>query len=139
MDWAFLAFLLAVCAAAGFLTLYLRQRFGLSNVEASAWVTLGAGLLFPPFFAQGILLAAAATCVSYAGMSSDNWVPTQLRMLPISLVCGIIVYGGQALLPGVGGRLGTFAAFAVLVCVGLRRVVFIVQGLRMNSQETANS
>ncbi len=139
MDWTLFAVVLVVCAAAGFFTLFLRQRFGFSNVEASAWVTLGAGLVFPAFFAHGILLAAAATCVSYAGMSSDNWVPTQLRMLPVSLVCGVLIFGGQALLPGVGGRLGTFAAFSVLVCVGLRKLVFMVQEFRVSSQETVNN
>jgi hypothetical protein len=111
-----------VSIPAGAFGFWLRNHRGLSSVEVSAWIALLSGLLLPRLHESGIFLAGVCTCVSYATMSSCVRVTNQLEMAVVSVLCAVIVYGCRACLVGVGGRLGTFAALAVLVCCGLINV-----------------
>lgn len=103
-----------VCGAAGF---WLRQHTKLSVVEVSALLALVAGLILPRIFTAGGLFALICTAVSYAAMCSNKRIKSYLDMLTVSFVCALIIYFGQNVLVGVGGRLGTSAALSVLIFV----------------------
>jgi len=97
-----------------------RKVLNFTSVQASAAIALIAGLVLPRLFNDGSFLAAVCTCVSYAVMSSEEVIHTPLQMAAVSCLCtGIAVFGRDALV-GVGGRLGSMAAMAVLAFLGLR-------------------
>ena len=103
-----------ICGAAGF---WLRQQTKLTVVEVSALLALVAGLILPRLFTDGGLFALICTTVSYATMCSGKRIANYMDMLVTSLICALIVYFGQSVLVGVGGRLGTSAAISVLLFV----------------------
>lgn len=100
--------------ACGLVGYWLRQNTKLSIVEVSAWLTLGAGLILPRLFNDGWLFALICTAISYAVMSSADRISNYWEILIISGLCTLVVFLGQNVLVGVGGRLGTFAALSVL-------------------------
>lgn len=112
----------AVAIAAGAVGFWLRHDRGLSSVEASAWIALVSGVLLPRLHESGIFLAGVSACVSYAAMSSKTRVTNRWEMAVVSVLCAAIAYGSRSCLIGVGGRLGTFAALAVLLYSGLSYV-----------------
>jgi ABC-type Co2+ transport system permease subunit len=98
----------------GLVGFWLRQNTKLSIVEISAWLTLGAGLILPRLGSDGFLLGLICTSVSYVVMSSRERISTRKEMVIVSATCALVVYYGQNVLVGIGGRLGTFAALSVL-------------------------
>ncbi|HBG10499.1 MAG: hypothetical protein ACOX46_10590 [Limnochordia bacterium] len=121
MGTVALNFLIAlVWGAAGF---WLRQNTKLSVVEVSALLALTAGLVLPPLFTEGALFALTCTAVSYAAMCSGERCCSYKDMLTISGVCSLVIYFGQSVLTGIGGRLGTSAAISVLLCLLVRNVL----------------
>ncbi|MGB3958037.1 MAG: hypothetical protein WBM05_08300 [Limnochordia bacterium] len=107
-----------VCGAAGF---WLRQNTKLSVVEVSAILALTAGLVLPPLLQEGALFALTCTAVSYAAMCSSERCCSYREMLIISAICSLVIYFGQSVLVGIGGRLGTSAAVSVLLCLLAKR------------------
>ncbi|NMB00598.1 MAG: hypothetical protein GX971_03620 [Firmicutes bacterium] len=103
-----------LCGTAGF---WLRQNTKLSVVEVSALLALVAGLVLPRLFTEGALFALVCTAVSYATMCNSKRVCNYLEMLIVSGICALVVFFGQNVLVGVGGRLGTSAAISVLIFV----------------------
>lgn len=99
----------------GVLGFWLRHNTKLSVVEVSAGLTLAAGLLLPSLLQEGWIVASICTCVSYATMSSAKRITTYPEIMMVSALCALVVYYGQNMLVGVGGRLGTFAALSVLL------------------------
>ena len=95
-----------VCGAAGF---WLRQNTKLTVTEMSALLALTAGLVLPRIFAEGALFALTCTAVSYAAMCSSERCCSYRQILIISAICSLVIYLGQSVLVGVGGRLGTSA------------------------------
>lgn len=115
MSTLFLGILIAmIWGAAGF---WLRQHTKLTLVEVSALLALTAGLILPRIFVDGGFFALVCTAVSYAAMCSDERMCSYGEMLVVSIFCALILYFGQNILVGVGGRLGTSAAVAVLLLV----------------------
>lgn len=113
MQTLLLALIIAVVwGAAGF---WLRQKTTLTVVEVSALLALVAGLILPRLFREGALFAAICTAVSYAAMCSAERIETYLEMMAVSAICALLLFGGQNVLVGVGGRLGTSAAVSVLL------------------------
>ncbi|NLM41140.1 MAG: hypothetical protein GX199_02390 [Firmicutes bacterium] len=104
-----------VWGAAGF---WLRRNTKLTVVEVSALLALTAGLVLPGLFASGGLFALTCTAVSYAAMCSLERCCSYKEILTISALCAVIIYAGQGILVGIGGRLGTSAAVAVLLYSG---------------------
>lgn len=113
-----------VWGAAGF---WLRQNTKLSVVEVSALLALTAGLVLPPLFEQGALFALTCTAVSYVAMCSPQRCCSYKDMLTISGICALVIYAGQSVLVGVGGRLGTSAAVSVLICILIRKLLNLDQ------------
>lgn len=108
-----LGILIAVlCGLAGF---WLRLNTKLTVVEVSAMLALVAGLILPRLFSDGSLYALICTTVSYAAMCSKERVGVLPDVLMVSILCALVVYFGQGILVGVGGRLGTSAAISVLL------------------------
>lgn len=99
----------------GLTSYLLRERTGLSAVTISAGLTLVAGLVLPFIFTEGTLFALCCTAVSYASMSNQKRIANWQGTIVVSLFCTGFVYFGQNVLVGVGGRLGSMAALAVLV------------------------
>ncbi|NMA61662.1 MAG: hypothetical protein GX956_07260 [Firmicutes bacterium] len=112
---------LLVGTATGLVGFWLRQNTKLSSVEVSAWLTLVAGLTLPLLSSEGFLLALICTSVSYVVMSSKQRISSFKEMIVVSVICVLVVYYGQNLLVGVGGRLGTFAALSVLLFASLKK------------------
>lgn len=110
-------------AAAGLAGFAGRQYLRLSSVQASAAVALLAGLILPWLHGEGAYLAAVCACASYAAMSSEKVIAGPLQMAAVASLCGLLMYVGQGCLTGVGGRLGTFAALAVLTFTGWQFMV----------------
>lgn len=108
--------------AAGF---WLRQNTKLSVVEVSALLALTAGLVLPPLFSEGTLLALTCTAVSYAAMCSSDRCCSYRDMLFISFLCSLVIYFGQGVLVGIGGRLGTSAAVSVLLCLVIKNLLHL--------------
>lgn len=98
----------------GFFGHTLRQRTQLSTVAVSSLLTLLAALALPRIFTDGNQYALVSTAVSYVTMSSTERLAKVWETLTVSLFCSVLVYYGQDVLMGIGGRLGTFAALAVL-------------------------
>lgn len=107
----------------GALGYLLRQRTKLSVVEVSAWLTLLAGLVLPRLFSEGTLFALICTAVSYVVMSSSERISNLWGTLVVSGVCALIIFFGQNILIGIGGRLGTSAALSVLIVVFLGSIL----------------
>ena len=99
----------------GLLGYTLRQKTKLSAVAVSAWLTLVAALVLPRVFTEGYLYAVICTAVSYVTMSSTDRLGQLWETLTVSAICALLVFFGQNVLAGIGGRLGTFAALSVLV------------------------
>lgn len=99
----------------GFTGHILRQKTKLSVVAVSAWLTLVAALVLPRLFYDGYILALICTAVSYVTMSSSQRLEKLWETLLVSGICALLVFYGQDVLVGVGGRLGTMAALAVLI------------------------
>lgn len=98
----------------------LRQKTKLSVVQVSALLALAAGLILPRLFQDGYLFSLICTAVSYLVMSSRDRLGSLGVTLLGSGLCAFIVFFGQNILVGVGGRLGTSAAASVLVVVLLK-------------------
>lgn len=111
-GWIINAVMAAAWGTAGF---WLRQNTELSAVEMSALLSLTAGLVLPRLFVEGSLFALTCTAVSYAAMCSTERCCSFYEILAISLICSQVIYFGQDVLVGVGGRLGTSAALSVLI------------------------
>lgn len=109
-----------VCGVAGF---WLRQNTKLTVTEMSALLALTAGLVLPRIFAEGALFALTCTAVSYAAMCSSERCCSYRQILIISAICSLVIYLGQSVLVGVGGRLGTSAAVSVLLCTLARNLL----------------
>ncbi len=105
-------FLGLICGAAGF---WLRKHTKLSVVEVSSLLALTAGLVLPRLFSGGDLFALTCTAVSYAVMCSRERCCSYREILAISALCALVIFGGQGVLVGIGGRLGTSAALSVLL------------------------
>mgnify|MGYP000908391076 CR=1 FL=1 len=116
-------------AAAGLGSFAARKWLRWSSVQASAAVALAAGLLLPPLHREGAYLAAVCACASYAAMSGWDILPGSPGVAACSALCGLLMYAARDCLPGVGGRLGTCAAVAVLVVAGLRPAAAVVRKL----------
>lgn len=101
----------------GFAGHRLRQKTQLSVVEVSAWLTLVAGIILPRVFSDGWVFASICTAVSYVVMSSYKRINNLPETLVVSGVCSLVVFFGQNILVGIGGRLGTSAAVSVLIVV----------------------
>lgn len=99
----------------GFAGRTLRQKTKLSMVAVSASLTLIAALALPRLFHDGYLYALICTAVSYVTMSSAQRLERLWETLTVSCICALVVYFGQDILLGIGGRLGTFAAVSVLI------------------------
>lgn len=113
MITLFVALLVGI--GTGLVGFWLGENTKLSIVEVSAWLTLVAGLTLPLLSSEGLLLALICTSVSYVVMSSKQRISSFKEMIVVSVICVLVVYYGQNLLVGVGGRLGTFAALSVLL------------------------
>ena len=98
---------------------WLRFKCKLTDVQASAWLVLAAGVLVRVFdldFAYG----AIAACVSYALMSDERTLgPPWEYEAAASTACLVFALFNETLV-GIGGRLGTFAFTAVLVWLGIK-------------------
>jgi len=92
-----------------------RQKTKLSAVAVSSLLTLAAALILPGMFVDGPLFALICTAVSYVTMSSTERLNRLWETLMVSAICALVVFFGQNLLVGIGGRLGTFAALSVLI------------------------
>ncbi|NMB21028.1 MAG: hypothetical protein GX979_09170 [Firmicutes bacterium] len=101
----------------GFAGYTLRKRTKLSVVAVSSWLTLVAALVLPRFFHEGYLFALICTAVSYVVMSSSNRLEKLWETLVVCLICTLLVYFGQDVLVGIGGRLGTLAALSALIFI----------------------
>ncbi len=99
----------------GFLGHTLRQKTKLSLVAVSAWLTLLAAIVLPRVFKGGYLYALIGTAVSYVTMSSSHRLEKLWETLTVSCICALLVFFGQNVLVGIGGRLGTFAAVSVFI------------------------
>ena len=99
----------------GFIGHVLRKKTKLSLVAVSSWLTLVAALVFPRVFLNGYLYALICTAVSYVTMSSAHRLEKLWETLIVSGICALLVFFGQNVLVGIGGRLGTFAALSVLI------------------------
>ncbi len=99
----------------GFLGHMLRQKTKLSVVAVSSLLTLVAALVWPQVFADGYVYALICTAVSYVMMSSSHRLAKLWETLLVSGICALVVFLGQDVLVGVGGRLGTLAALSVLI------------------------
>ncbi|MGI6147740.1 MAG: hypothetical protein ACOYEU_00095 [Limnochordia bacterium] len=126
---------LVSAVAAGLAGFLGRKLLKLSSVQASAAIALLAGVTLPQLSSEGAYLAAVCTCASYAAMSSEKMVYTPLQMAGVSGLCGLIAYVGRDCLVGVGGRLGTYAAAAVLIFAGGMRAGERLQLLRGGSMQ----
>ncbi len=93
----------------------LRQKTKLSLVAGSSWLTLFAALVLPRVFADGYVYALICTAVSYVTMSSVDRLEKLWETLVVSGICALLVFFGQNILVGIGGRLGTFAALSVFI------------------------
>ncbi|MDI9414175.1 MAG: hypothetical protein QM401_11500 [Bacillota bacterium] len=116
-----------ICGAAGF---WLRVNTKLTVVEVSALLALVAGLILPRIFSEGNLFAAICTAVSYATMCSKDRINSYIEMISVSAICAMILYFGQDVLTGVGGRLGTSAAVSVLLFLTLKSL-FTLKSTKM--------
>lgn len=106
---------------AAYLTYYISIELKKGAVFASAIVTLTAGLLMPRIFIEGNLLAAVATCSSYAGMVSKDKFNSAKDMIYVGFICSLIFIITLDAYVGVGGRLGTIAAIAGFSFLGMKR------------------
>lgn len=83
--------------------------------------SLLAGLFLPVVFAQsGYTLAMAAACVSYAAMAAKARISDFQEMTLCSVLVAILFTLSPQGLVGVGGRLGTIAAIAVVIVWGIK-------------------
>lgn len=99
----------------GFLGHTLRQKTKLSVVAVSSLLTLVGALVLPRAFTDGYLYALICTAVSYVTMSSTHRLEKLGETLAVSGICALVVFFGQDILVGVGGRLGTFAALSFFI------------------------
>lgn len=106
----------------GLLGSWLRSNTSLSSVGVSSVLTLGAGIILPWISSQGYVMALVCTSVSYVVMSDQKRLTNQSDLIMTSSICSLLVYYGQNLLVGVGGRLGTFAAISVIVTGILKKL-----------------
>lgn len=115
---------LAVCLGAGIVTYYINHFTNKGPVFASGIVTLAAGLILPRLFpGNGTVFALAATSASYAGMAARARIRGFVDMTICSvLVAALFILTTNAFV-GIGGKLGTIAAIAVLITWGVRRTL----------------
>ena len=100
-------------SAASAATWALTTHCGLGSVASSSMVGLAAGVVLPS------PLATAAFCGTFAGMSSRAVAPraADAAVLGGAAAALLVALDATRLLKGVGGRLGTVAALAVLARV----------------------
>lgn len=117
--------ILLVCITAGIATYYISCILEKGAVVASAVVTFSSGLIFPLLFPEiGGILAAAGACASYAGMVDIQKVCSLREMIVVSIITGILFILFISAYPGIGGRLGTIAAIACFIWLGIKRILF---------------
>lgn len=105
---------------AAYITYYISIELKKGAVFASAIVTLTAGLLLPRMFMEGSILAAVATCSSYAGMVSKDKFKSSKDMIYVGFICSLIFIVTIDAYVGVGGRLGTIAAISGFSFLGMK-------------------
>lgn len=120
--------LLIVSIVAGLLTYTASNIIKRGGVIASAIITLAAGLVLPHFFPEnGVLLATAAACASYAGMISVENALNIFEMGIISLMTGILFVTASNAYLGIGGKLGTIAAISCFAWLGFKKIFTIME------------
>lgn len=113
---------LIVGVITGLIGFWLRHQTKMTIVEVSAWLTLSGGIILPRLHSEGYLWALICTCVSYAVMSDEERIANYKEASIVSLICAFVVYYGQNLLVGIGGRLGSIAALSVVFLAILKKV-----------------
>lgn len=118
--------ILLVCTTSGISTYYISCILEKGAVVASAVVTLSSGLIFPLLFPElGGVLAAAGACASYAGMVDIQKVCSLREMVAVSIIVGILFILFTFAYPGIGGRLGSIAAVACFIWLGIKNILNI--------------
>lgn len=116
--------IIIIAVLATCLTYFICFNLDKGPVLASAIVTLVSGILLPYIFSDGgSLLAAVATCGSYAAMVSKSKFPRLIDMIFVGIICGTVFALTQDVFVGVGGRLGSIAAISGLSWIGVKKVV----------------
>jgi len=116
--------ILLTSIVSGLLTYYINHFTNRGPVFASAIVTLAAGLTLPFLFPHsGTTLALAATCASYAGMAARSRIRGFWDMSLCSVLTALLFTLTKGALVGIGGRLGTIAAIAVISTWGVRQLI----------------
>lgn len=116
--------IIIIAVLATCLTYFICFNLDKGPVLASAIVTLVSGILLPYIFSDGgSLLAAVATCGSYAAMVSKSKFPRLIDMIFVGIICGTVFALTQDVFVGVGGRLGSIAAISGLSWLGVKKVV----------------
>lgn len=117
--------ILLVSLIAGLNTYFISCKLKKGAVFGSALTTLISGIVFPILFSSiGTALAAVGACASYAGMIEAKRVGTAFDMAAVSILSGGIFIVVSSAYIGIGGRLGTIAAIACFVWLGIKRIIF---------------
>ncbi|WP_435366079.1 hypothetical protein [Haloarchaeobius sp. DYHT-AS-18] len=115
-----IAFVVPVTAVGAVVTFVASTRFGLGPVVASALVGLVAGVSLPVVSPNlGSVLASAAYCSSFVGMSSTERLETEASVGLAGVLCGVVFVTVAPAFAGAGGKLGTTAFIACLTGVGV--------------------
>ncbi len=113
--------IILTCIAAALLTYWLSRPLKHGPVIGSSVVGLVGGLLLPALAPKaGPLLAVAAFCASFTGMSGAARLPGPSWMTMAALITGIIFVLSLPVLGGAGGKLGTIAMGAATATWAIR-------------------
>jgi hypothetical protein len=116
--------IILTCIAAALLTYWLSRPLKHGPVIGSSVVGLVGGLLLPALAPEaGPLLAVAAFCASFTGMSGAARLPAPPWMTVAGLITGIVFVLSLPVLGGAGGKLGTIAMGAATATWALRLAV----------------
>ncbi len=88
----------------------------------AAVITLLSGLIFPYINPEiGPTLAVVATSGAYAGMISKKNAPHIWEMVIVGAIVGMVSILATSTYIGVGGKLGTMAAIACFIWIGIKK------------------
>ncbi|WP_435320969.1 hypothetical protein [Haloarchaeobius sp. TZWSO28] len=119
LPWTSIVFVVPVTVVGAVATVVASTRFGLGPVVASALVGIVAGVSLPAVLPTlGSVLASAAYCSSFVGMSSTERLETEASVGLAGVLCGVVFVAVAPAFAGAGGKLGTTAFVACLTGVG---------------------
>lgn len=116
VEWHSAVLVVPVAAAGAVVTGRLSDRVGV--VLGSALVGLGAGLSLPALLpGTGALLATAAYCASFVGMSTTDRLD-EFRVGLAGALSGVVLLAVTPAIVGAGGKLGTVAFVSCVALAG---------------------